>query len=846
MRVVTFLFFLFFSLTILASSEIRVLHPKVKKAVVGQPVKITANIINAYRVNYIILHYKNANDKTWSQEEMTPIDGKYVYTIEGDNITTDGLLYYIEIIDIENKTIMAFANANAPQYVNVEKNNVKDSEGDIFNKKKTEETLDDEFAIFVDSLEDEVVTASKYAQSRAEASANISVITSSEIKEFGYHSIIEILRDQGFDVNDNGSWPDVGLRGINDRTTYGKYLLVFLDGHNMSFTQFYRNIISNGLIPIEDIERIEIQKGPGSSIWGANALLGVINIITKSYESSSMIEIGGGNLKTGSTHIRASKIFNDKFSIFASFMAYRQDTSDDMVVKEWSDVAGKEIKLKNMAQNSYTFFGKVLLYDFKLTSYYNKYDPYAPITTFSVGGDDTRLITERFYNSLSYEKMLTSSKTFEMTLNGSLSIDDYGFGYGAQYEDNPFSTPNSDCVIDSEDATKVKCGKQFVRKMEAHDYRYDAKFYTVLNFKSINSTLIAGLDLEYLDSIRWYYPEVFEKADLHAPAFTQFNTGLFSQIEAKPLDWVGVVGGLRYDKNSIYDAKISPKLSLVLTPSDYFFKAIWGQGYKAPSLHELYYFRKNAYYGNPTLKPETSNSLEVQLGYNKKDFLDLELTFFRTGIDDVISYQKKLTVDEFVESDSYKFPATQSPDGTKSYNQQANKKEYRTTGIELFSKIMPNKNLYFILRAGYNKAESISKDENKRLDYGQQSFAMFGVNYKLDNKYNFNLSGRYVSDKIVPLKRFGEPGNPYNPEKEDTGKKDKDGNPIMGYKDATLNTDPYFLLNFAFYIDNFIIKGVQSSVRVENILNATVYDAGREILYPQTGTRFWLFTKYKF
>ena len=815
-----------------ASSDIRVLHSKVKKANAGESIEVKAGVINAYKVNYIILHFKDVDEKNWSEKEMTPKDGRYAATIEADEIDKVGLVYYIEIIDISGKTIKAFASKENPQYVTIVGANSGPNLFQNNNKKaKKTENLDEDFAIYVDSMEDEVVTASKYSQSRAEAPANISVITGDEIKEFGYHSLLELLRDQGFEVNDNGSWPDIGLRGINDRTTYGKYLLVFLDGHNMSFTQFYRNIISNGLIPIEDIERIEIQKGPGSSIWGANALLGVINIITKNYESSSIIEVGGGNLGTGSTHIRASKIFNDKFSVFASFMSYTQDTSDDMVVKEWSEVAGKDVKLRNMAQDSYTFFGKVLLYDFKLTSYYNKYDPYAPITTFSVGGDDTRLVTERFYNTLSYEKELLTNKDTDISLNASLSMDNYKFGYGAQYEDNPYSTPNSDCTVDPEDNTKVICGKQFTRKMIAGDKRYDAKIYSVINLKKLKSTLIAGADAEYLDAIRWYYPEVFAISSIPEPHFTQLNTGLFSQLEVKPVKWAGIVGGLRYDKNSIYDVKISPKASLVLTPGDFFLKTIWGQGYKAPSLHELYYFRKGAYYGNPTLRPESSSSLEIQLGYIKKNFLDIEFTYFRTGIDDVISYQSKTntsgTNEEFDSRDD--FPSSQLPiDGDK-YNQQANKKEYRTSGFELFAKVQPIKPLYFILRASHVTAESIGATENTRLNYGQEKFLSFAVNYRYLKKYNVNLSGRYVSDKLLPKKDFKEPGNPYNPT-----------------EDTTLSTDAYFLLNIAFNVEDLFIKGLNTSFRVENLLNQTYYDAGREILYPQTGVRFWGYLKYTF
>ena len=864
----TFLLFLLtltFSMSIFADGDaIRVLHTKVIRVKQGHNIDIKANVLNAYKANYIILHYKNINDKTWSEKEMNPKDGFYTAVITPNEMGKVGVVYYIEVVDIENKSIKGFADKENPQYVDiVESDKKKDSNIiDEVDKSKEEEAIDDEFAVFLeDEDENKVVTASKYAQTRASAPANISVVTYKDIKEKGYHSLTEILRDNGFDVNDNGSWPDVGLRGINDRTTYGKYLLIFIDGHNMSFTQFYRNIISKGLISLEDIHKIEIQKGPGSSIWGANALLGVVNIVTKNYKSKSDLTVTTGTHNTFSSHARVVKNINKNVSVLGSVMTYKDDVSSDMVIKEWSDVAGKDVTINGMRQNSYTFLGKLKLWDFNISSYYNRYDPYAPITTFSTGGDDTRLVTDRFYNALNYDGELINNESLSLSLNVTLSHDRYKFSDGAQYEANPYSVPNpkiscelvddgnggknlncdaglscelinngknvkcSNGLMCSVKDGKIKCNNQYTRKMAAQDDRYEAKIYTTLGLKKIYTTLLLGFDYEHLNTTRWYYPEVFTASNIDVPKYTQNNMGAFLQAEVKPIDMISIVGGVRYDKNSIYKAQLSPKASLVVTPGDFFFKAIWGRGFKAPSLHELYYFRKDAYYGNPTLIPETSNSIEAQIGYSKKGFLDLELTYFRTGIDNVIGYKKR-TGDLDASS---KFPSTQQPTAGKEYNQQANKSEYRTQGVEFYSKLIVMPELYFSLRGGYNKAEKNVDGDFKRLDYGQQYYATFAINYKLLKKYNFNLSGRYTSDKTVPEKNFKETGNPYNPT-----------------EDKTLATDPYFILNLSLWAENVLVDGLNISLKIDNLLNQRYYDAGREVLYPQTTMRAWGTLQYKF
>ncbi len=868
-----FLLTLFFSVTTFAEGDaIRVLHTKVIRVKQGHNIDIKANILNAHKVNYVILHYKNISDKKWSEKEMTPQEGFYTSEITPDEMGKIGVVYYIEVVDIENKSIKGFADKENPQYVDIiesEKNKNKNILADEdTDKSDTEEAIDDEFAVFlVDEDEEKVVTASKYAQSRASAPANISVVTARDIKENGYHSLTEILRDNGFDVNDNGSWPDVGLRGINDRTTYGKYLLVFIDGHNMSFTQFYRNIISKGLISLDDVQKIEIQKGPGSSIWGANALLGVINIVTKNYKSKNSLTVTTGTHNTFSSHARVVKNINKNISLLGSVMTYRDDTSSDMVIKEWSDIAGKDITIDGMRQNSYTFLGKLKLWDFNISSYYNRYDPYAPITTFSVGGDDTRLVTDRFYNALNYDSELINNDSLSLSLNVTLSHDRYKFADGSQYENSPYDDANSDCELVNKVDTdgnpipvigldgnpmvdrngdivyekEIKCGKRETGKMAAQDDRYEGKIYTTVNIKSINTTLLAGFDYEHLKTTRWYYPEVFKASNIDVPKYTQNNMGAFLQAEVNLFKMISIVGGARYDKNSIYKAQFSPKASLVVTPGNFFLKAIWGQGFKAPSLHELYYFRKDNYYGNPTLEPETSNSIEAQIGYNKKGFLDIELTFFKTGIDNVIGYEKRMG-DLDAET---KFPVTQQPTAGVEYSQQANKNEYKTMGVEFYTKLTVMPELYFAVRGGYNKAEENTDEGFKRLNYGQKYYGLFSVNYKLFKKYNFNLTGRYTSDKTLPERNFGETGNPYNPPK-DVEKKDKDGKTILVYRDDSRSTNSYFILNMSVWAEDVLVKGFNISLKVDNILNQRYYDAGREVLYPQTTMRVWGSLQYKF
>jgi len=129
----------------------------------------------------------------------------------------------------------------------------------------------------------EVVTASKKAQPVWDVPASVYVITAEDIHRMGATSIPEVLRlVPGVHVGiiDASKW-SVAVRGFNGR--YSNKLLVLMDGRSV-YTPFFSGVYWDAQPPLfmEDIERIEVIRGPGAALWGANAVNGVINIITKS------------------------------------------------------------------------------------------------------------------------------------------------------------------------------------------------------------------------------------------------------------------------------------------------------------------------------------------------------------------------------------------------------------------------------------------------------------------------------------------------------------------------------------------------------------------------------------
>jgi iron complex outermembrane recepter protein len=153
-----------------------------------------------------------------------------------------------------------------------------------------------------DLMNTQVTSVSKKEQSLSRTAAAIFVITADAIQRSGAANIPDLLRMvPGVDVAQvNANTWAVTIRGLNGR--FSNELLVLVDGRNV-YTPTFGGVFWDVLdLPLEDIARIEVIRGPGGTIWGANAVNGVVNIITRNAAETKggMVVAGAGNLDQGS------------------------------------------------------------------------------------------------------------------------------------------------------------------------------------------------------------------------------------------------------------------------------------------------------------------------------------------------------------------------------------------------------------------------------------------------------------------------------------------------------------------------------------------------------------------
>lgn len=175
----------------------------------------------------------------------------------------------------------------------------------------------------------EVTSVSKRAEKASEAAAAIFVITQEDIRRSGSNSIPEVLRIvPGVQVSRiNSGWWSITARGNSE--AFGNKLLVLIDGRSIYNPLFSGVLWDEQSTPLEDIERIEVIRGPGSTLYGANAVNGVINIITKNTKDTqgNLASAGAGSYdKFSGTYRYGGKLKEDTYRAYVNH--YNQGDSN--------------------------------------------------------------------------------------------------------------------------------------------------------------------------------------------------------------------------------------------------------------------------------------------------------------------------------------------------------------------------------------------------------------------------------------------------------------------------------------------------------------------------------------
>ena len=150
-------------------------------------------------------------------------------------------------------------------------------------------------------------TASKHPENVSETPASVTVITRSDIRAYGWRTLAEVLQSvRGYWVNSDRDYSYLGVRGFARPGDNNTRILLLVNGHRLNDNIFYQALIGTEFpLDVELIERIEIVRGPASSLYGTNAFFGVINVVTQQPPISPTLET---SVETGSEWMRKARV----------------------------------------------------------------------------------------------------------------------------------------------------------------------------------------------------------------------------------------------------------------------------------------------------------------------------------------------------------------------------------------------------------------------------------------------------------------------------------------------------------------------------------------------------------
>jgi iron complex outermembrane receptor protein len=200
---------------------------------------------------------------------------------------------------------------------------------------------DDVSELSIEQLFDiEVFTSSRFPQKSSEAPSTVTVIDADNIRTFGYRTLSDILASiPGLYTTYDRNYSYLGSRGYSTPGDYNTRFLVLLDGKRINdniYDSF--GIDYDGIVNVDLIDRVEYSSGPGSAVYGANAVFGVINIITRNGEDidgvQASAEYGSENSRRG--RVSAGNTFENGLDAMISISAYKSD-GDDRYYAEFDD-----------------------------------------------------------------------------------------------------------------------------------------------------------------------------------------------------------------------------------------------------------------------------------------------------------------------------------------------------------------------------------------------------------------------------------------------------------------------------------------------------------------------------
>lgn len=533
----------------------------------------------------------------------------------------------------------------------------------------------------------QVVNVSKVnLENLSEVPSAVTVISAEQIANSGAKNMEEVLRTvPGFDVVRTSYDPstNLGVRGLYSTQGTNNKILFMIDDHPVRSVFFGDATVFIGNYPIENIRQIEIIRGPGSTLFGAGAFLGIINIRTNQPAKNANVSVSAGSFNRYNLNAQFTRDFGKDFNITVLANHLTTDGPDQKLLSDLETEISETLAKTLGYEESPSIAPGPLKYgrsttqvnlkmDYKdlylLTNYMNS-DDEVPV------GPAGSLVRESDVHNVA-QYMEAGYRTRIQNDMGELLVkayaDHYKYGYDTELQPLEASRWHDyylDLVIYPEpDEHPLSRGDVAPRRDRgasgrvlgaevnyAYNFRSYVNFLAGVMYERYNLTDIYtkanvnymfgrqmtfdGYTSEWLESlggmrdINDQYAWITENEREVYAGFGQVDVNMKNIFKTYSMDHFKLVAGVRYDHYSHVGGSLNPRLALLIAPDKHFyFKGLYGQAFRAPSFVELHSQNDIFINGDEELKPENVATMEAVAGYRINKSLDVNVTWFNTEV----------------------------------------------------------------------------------------------------------------------------------------------------------------------------------------------------------------------
>ena len=460
----------------------------------------------------------------------------------------------------------------------------------------------------VDMGEVVVYGASLRQERITEAPSSITVLESRDIQRFASHGQIAKLLEMepGIDITQNGLFDfNINTRGFN--SSLNRRVLILLDGRDLG-TAFLGATEWNGLsTPLEELGRIELVRGPGSALYGANAFNGVMNISSLRPKDSKGTRI---NLSAGeSSSLRGDARFSNvvgKLSYKVMIGGYQGKsfaTSRKNFNFEYEGLTAlnnEQIDLNTDAIQS--IYGSLRVdYDISNMSF---------------------VTAEGGYTTVENETIVTGIGRVQVQKAGRpwARLNYNGYGFNMMYWTNG--------RVNIEPEKSLSTGLDLIQDAWIHHAEAQYNFNTLEN----KLFVVFGASQRFIS--------IDTKQTLMLEARNDNTSSIFSQLEYKITNSFKALGAVRWDRSTLHESEISPKLALVYSFSpSHSVRATYNQAFQSPNYSEQYLYVKSP----PTIPPFTTSTVYT----GNPDLITEKITGYEVGYKGIFYNTLFLTLDVY-------------------------------------------------------------------------------------------------------------------------------------------------------------------------------------------------------